>query len=194
MTTPDLAPLRLAITHWPHARGTAAEPQVRAWVEATLQLPAPLPVLPRDDYGRPRLDALLPGHDVNWSHGGTVLLAVLGQGVRVGCDVEASARQPRQPLALAQHYFDAATAAAITALPESDRAEAVLTQWCLREAVLKAHGRGLAFGLQRLHATWDTDGPRLLGCDAALGSPADWTLHAVHIPAHRAVVAVRDVS
>lgn len=189
MNTPGLSPT-LCIAHWPHARGDVAEAQVRAWIEAQLHLPAPLPVLPRDARGRPQLDAVLPGHDVNWSHGGSVLLAALGRGVRVGCDVEARTRPLRDPLALAQRYFDAATADAIRALPASARAEALLAQWCLREAVLKAHGHGLAFGLHRLHARWDADGPCLLACDAALGTPADWTLHALDIPAHRALVAV----
>jgi 4'-phosphopantetheinyl transferase len=148
--------------------------------------------LPRDARGRPQLADVLPGWDVNWSHGGGRLLAVLGQGLDVGCDVEAAARRFRQASALAQRYFDAATAAAIAALPAADQADAALRQWVVREAVLKAHGQGLAFGLHRLQATWDSAGPRLVACDVALGAPEAWTLHAVDVPACLAVVALRE--
>ena len=116
-------------------------------------------------------------------------VAVLGTGLRVGCDVESATRRPRRPLALAQRHFDADTAAAIAALPDTAQGEALLRHWCLREAVLKAHGRGLAFGLHRLNASWDDDGPRLLACDPALGRAQDWTLQAVDLPGHIAIIA-----
>lgn len=179
----------LRIAHWPHVPGTRAEARVSAWVATGLALEQPLAALPRDAHGRPHLAAALPGYDVNWSHGGEVLLAVLGTGLRVGCDVESATRWPRRPLALAQRHFDADTAAAIAALPDTAQGEALLRHWCLREAVLKAHGRGLAFGLHRLNASWDDDGPRLLACDPALGRAQDWTLQAVDLPGHIAIIA-----
>src|SRR3546814_15306157 len=50
--------------------------------------------------------------------------------------------------------------------------------WCAKEAVLKAHGRGLAFGLDRLEFALRGDDWALMACDPALGRPSDWTLHA----------------
>ena len=68
--------------------------------------------------------------------------------------------------------------------------------WCAKEAVLKAHGRGLSFGLEKLQFALDGDGPpRLVACDPALGAPADWRLHAwTPVPGYLATLACKPVS
>jgi len=71
-----------------------------------------------------------------------------------------------------------AEADALDRLP-ADTAEAAFVQlWCAKEAVLKAHGHGLSFGLDRLEFTARDGGWALTACDAALGTPDDWSLHA----------------
>jgi 4'-phosphopantetheinyl transferase len=62
--------------------------------------------------------------------------------------------------------------------------------WCAKEAVLKAHGRGLAFGLHRL-AFAERDGAlALVRADSALGDAADWQLREfVPHPGYRAALA-----
>ena len=49
--------------------------------------------------------------------------------------------------------------------------------WCAKEAVLKAHGQGLSFGLDKLVFAEEDNALKLVACDAALGAPGDWTLH-----------------
>lgn len=169
----DLGPLRW---RWqPHRRGEAAEPAARAWLAGQLGLAFDALPLVRDPRGRPRL--LAAGHDCSWSHSGEGLLVVLAQGVTVGADCERLHARPRA-LALAQRFFTRAEhdwLAAQAAGPARDRA--FLRLWCAKESVLKAHGHGLAFGLDRLRFEAAGDGLRLAECDPALGRAGDWTLH-----------------
>ena len=53
-------------------------------------------------------------------------------------------------LALAQRFFAPQEVQALRALPAADRALAFLQLWTLKEALLKAEGRGLAYGLHRV--------------------------------------------
>ena len=64
-----------------------------------------------------------------------------------------------------------------------------LRLWCAKEAVLKAHGYGLAFGLHRLVFVETEYGLLMAACDPALGVPADWRLHEF-IPADGYVAAL----
>ena len=64
--------------------------------------------------------------------------------------------------------------------------------WCAKEAVLKAHGRGLVFGLHRLAFAADGGYWRMTDCAPELGTPADWTLHALApMPGYVATLAWR---
>jgi len=106
--------------------------------------------LTQDAHGRPRLD---PRHgtalDFNWSHSGDHALVAIARGIAPGVDVERRRARPRA-LALARRFFDAAETAALAALPVGARDDAFLTLWTAKEALLKAHGRGIGYGLQRL--------------------------------------------
>jgi len=161
----------------PHRHGTAAEPHVRAWLSQPLVAEAAALAFARSERGRPTLAAPHAGIDVNWSHSGDVLLMAFGEGVRLGVDLEMLRARPRA-LALARRFFTAREADLLAALPHPARELAFTRLWCAKEAVLKAHGHGLAFGLARL-AFELRDGAWVLdACDPALGTPADWTLHA----------------
>jgi len=161
----------------PHRHGTPAEPRVRAWLSQPLAAEAAAFAFARSERGRPSLAAPHAGVDVNWSHSGDVLLMAFGVGVQLGVDLEMLRARPRA-LALARRFFTAREAGVLAALPQPARELAFTRLWCAKEAVLKAHGHGLSFGLERLEfalcdGTW-----RLTACDPALGAPADWTLHA----------------
>lgn len=163
--------------HWQaHAAGTPAEPRARAWLAAQLVDAGGALALDRDARGRPRLGGShAANYDCNWSHSGDGLLLALGTGVRVGADLERVRPRPNA-LALAQRFFTAPEARWIASQPEVDRERAFLRLWCAKEAVLKAHGHGLAFGLDRLRFEPHRDALRLVMCDPALGEVDAWSL------------------
>lgn len=198
-TAPDAAlrrvgPVRTAC--WPCRRGEAALPRVAAWLAAAPDLPPDALPLWRDARGRPHLTCA--GADVNWSHSGEALLAAWAPAGRVGVDIELLRPRPKA-LALARRFFAAEETAALEALAtDGARLEHAFTRlWCAKEALLKADGRGLSFGLEKLHFALDPDSaddapPRLLRCDPALGRPADWRLAAwTPRPGYLATLAFR---
>lgn len=146
--------------------------------------------LRRDPRGRPRLPEGMG--DISWSHaGGRLLLAHAASGI-VGVDVERLARRVDALRVARRHFADAETGM-LEALDPTLRGAAFLCLWCAKEAVLKAHGHGIAFGLSRVAFTMEGDQPRMTRCDPALGAPADWRLHAfAPEPGYLAVLARRD--
>jgi 4'-phosphopantetheinyl transferase len=101
-------------------------------------------------YGRP---ALAVAHDqslgFNWSHSADRALIAIGRGISPGVDLERLRPRPRA-LELARRYFCVEEIEALAALPAAQRSDAFLRLWTAKEAVLKAVGRGIAFGLNRL--------------------------------------------
>lgn len=175
-----------------YRRGQSAEALVRPWLADAVGVEADALALERDARGRPQLHT--PGHpdlDVNWSHSGEALLVALGEHVAVGVDIEWLRPRP-QAMALAQRFFVATEAAALAKLPPEAAEAAFVQLWCAKEAVLKAHGHGLSFGLDRLEFAARNDGWALVACDRALGTPGDWHLHAfAPLPGYLATVAWR---
>ncbi len=152
------------------------EQQARAWLAARLQCSPEAVPLRRSPHGRPQLTAPHATDDISWSHSGQGLLLAHARDAVVGIDLEHE-RPRRQVVALAQRYFHPAEAAWIAGKPEERASQsAFIRLWCAKEAVLKAHGRGLAFGLDRLRFC-EVDGSlQLVACDAALGNATHWRL------------------
>lgn len=141
-------------------------------------------------HGRPHLAPAQAGAlDFNWSHSGDCALVALARRVAPGVDVERLRPRPRA-LELAKRYFQPAEAAWLAALPVDQRDEAFLALWTAKEAVLKALGRGLAFGLHRLGIGLDAGSPELLQlADEDAGA---WQLHSLDAgPGYRAAIAWR---
>ncbi|MBA3486887.1 MAG: 4'-phosphopantetheinyl transferase superfamily protein [Lysobacter sp.] len=156
-------------------RGVPAEPFARAWLGARLGSPAEaLPIL-RDARGRPQLDAPFQGYDCNWSHSGEGLLVALGQGLQVGVDLE-WLRPRKRVLELAGRWFTAHEASWLAELDPVRRDRTFLRLWCAKEAVLKAHGYGPSFGLDRIGFGERSGILHLLSCDPALGPAEEWSL------------------
>ncbi|TXI47624.1 MAG: 4'-phosphopantetheinyl transferase superfamily protein [Lysobacter sp.] len=213
---------------WPYRRGESAEARVRAWLSEALGRAESEIALTRDARGRPHLapiDGESMGNggeiDVNWSHSGDWLLAAYAVDARVGVDIE-WLRPRTTALALARRFFAPEETEALARFAD---APAMLERqfvrlWCAKEAVLKAHGHGLSFGLEKLRFALDDprddgrdddhddgrdDGrdenrdlaeppapPRLVACDPALGAPHDWRLRAwTPAPDYLATVAWR---
>ncbi|QIL19548.1 4'-phosphopantetheinyl transferase superfamily protein [Thermomonas sp. HDW16] len=144
--------------------------------------------LHRDARGRPRLAQ----GDISWSHShGRLLIAYAASG-RLGIDAESRTRHAN-PLRIARRFFATEEVAVLEALDGDARQFAFLRMWCAKEAVLKADGRGIAFGLEKLVFDTAGDGLRMLRCDPALGRIEDWRLHLIAPePDYIAVLAATD--
>ena len=146
--------------------------------------------LQRDARGRPRLAA--GAGDIGWSHaGGRLLLAHASSGT-VGVDVEREDRRV-DAVRVARRYFASDEIAVLDALDAAARGVAFLRLWCAKEAVLKAHGLGIAFGLSRVAFEINGHSLRMTHCDPRLGDVSDWRLHVqTPEPGYLAVLAWHD--
>ncbi len=184
---------RIGPVRWvqlPQPPGVAAQPLAEAWLARQLGEEAASLTLLRDVHGRPRFTPRR-AHDVSWSHSGERLLVALGDGVEVGADLERLRPRPRA-LELARRFFDPVETAWLEQLPEAVREDTFVRIWCAKEAILKAHGRGIAFGLHRLRIGEHDGALRLQSVDPELGAAADWTLREfMPLPGYRATLAWR---
>ena len=185
----QLGPVRCA---WrPYHKGQRAEPLARDWLAGELGTSSDALAIQRTAQGRPLLGAPHADWDASWSHSGGGLLMALARDLRVGIDLELERPRPKAQV-LANRFFAPSEAAALAALPAATREPAFVRLWCAKEAVLKAHGQGISFGLHRLAFTPADGGWRLVDCDPALGVPGDWTLRSFHpAPGYLATVAWR---
>lgn len=146
------------------------------WVLAAyLGIGAEQIALTTGEHGRP---ALALRHDqslgFNWSHSGNHALIAIGRHITPGIDVERVRERPRA-LAIAERFFSAGEVASLAGLPPAERALAFLELWTAKEAVLKALGRGIAFGLDRLSVAISPG--RLTLQQLEGGDVAAWQLH-----------------
>ena len=114
----------------------------------------------------------------NLSHSGNRAALALARGTDIGIDIEVPTR-PRAHRELAGRYFCAREADAIAAADENERERLFLRLWTAKEAVLKALGRGLAFGLDRLEFDPAAAAPVLLRIAPDGGNAGDWQVHAL---------------
>lgn len=184
-TDPAMAAARLDATSihlWriPHARQQGRAP-LRNLLSGYLGVAADRVELFDDAHGKPAVAPELARHrgglplQFNWSHSGDYALVAIALGAAVGVDVQRHAPAPRA-LAIAERFFDPLEAVALASYSHAERDQAFLGLWCAKEAVLKAAGEGLSFGLSRLvfsrqESTWS-----LAHVDPALGSPSEWQL------------------
>ena len=110
----------------------------------------------------------------NWSHSHDQALIAIARGIAPGVDLERLRPHPKA-IPIARRYFSPDETAVLEALPDTQRDRAFLELWTAKEAVLKALGRGLAFGLDRLSISGSPELPvlgRLEGHEAN-----QWQLH-----------------
>lgn len=114
--------------------------------------------------------------EFNWSHSGDYALIALTRGFELGVDIERFGKNLRA-LEIARRFFDGSEADALAALDPDEREQAFIGLWCAKEAVLKAVGKGLSFGLDRLvFAHGDGVDWRLVRADPMLGDVTAWRL------------------
>lgn len=182
-TPADVAP-RLddrSIHLWriPYAASQRRAPLV-ALLSGYLDMPESAVALDEDARGKPFLaHSTNVGGDgasleFNWSHSGDYALAALSRRGEVGVDIERLGKNLRA-LEIARRFFESGEADALSALDPDARDRAFIGLWCAKEAVLKAVGEGLSFGLARL-AFAHAGGPdwELARTDPALGETSDW--------------------
>ncbi len=152
-----------------------AQVRLRELLGAYLGLAADALPLACAAHGKPYLAGPAGWLGFNLSHSGQHALIALGRGLELGVDLECSRRE-RPVAALARRYFRADEAARLERLPATRQQRAFLALWTCKEAVLKAIGRGLAFGLDRLGFALDADGMPLAldWLDGPHGPPAAW--------------------
>jgi 4'-phosphopantetheinyl transferase len=199
--SPPRGPSDLPQWHWQpwteadRARPDGAWAAAHGWLASLPGVPAGRLPMHRDAHGRPRFAATaaaVDAVDAGWSHSGDGLLLAFARGVVLGVDMEFERPRPNA-LAIARRYFAPAEVAWLEAQPgDGVRDLAFLRLWCAKEAVLKAHGRGLAFGLHRLAFAARGGALVLAEADPALGEPTAWALHefSPH-PGYRAALAWR---
>ncbi|HEX6613201.1 MAG TPA: 4'-phosphopantetheinyl transferase superfamily protein [Rhodanobacteraceae bacterium] len=164
----------------PYARNMGRAP-LRALLAAYLATDAAALELRNDEHGKPQLFAHGESHRVlqfNWSHSGSLALVALARTTIPGVDIE----QPREGvkiLEIARRFFAPGEADALADCGGTEREALFFRLWCGKEAVLKALGRGLAFGLERVAFEREGGGWRQGRFDPEAGSPADWQVHAV---------------
>lgn len=165
----------------PYALSQGRAP-LRAMLAAYLGIPADAVMLEEDAHGKPRLAdsvlraARLPALDFNWSHSGDYALIALSRAGALGVDIERFGKNLRA-LEIARRFFDPGEANALAGLEGRTRDDAFIGLWCAKEAVLKAAGEGISFGLERLAFARRASGDWMLtGVDAALGAPGGWQL------------------
>ncbi|MGA9421114.1 MAG: 4'-phosphopantetheinyl transferase superfamily protein [Rhodanobacteraceae bacterium] len=137
------------------------------------------PVICREPYGKPRMQKPVD-IEFNVSHSSRWALLAFARGQPLGVDVECLDRRQRFE-DIADRYFAPGEARDLHLLPASLRPAAFLALWTCKEAVVKALGTGLAFGLERLRFRLDDEGrpDALVSIAADGGSVADWQLLAL---------------
>jgi len=181
----------------PYASSQRRAPLV-ALLAGYLGVPESAVALNEDARGKPHLmhSTAAPGDgevlEFNWSHSGDYALVALSRHGAVGVDIERLGTNLRA-LEIARRFFDAGEADTLAALDPGTRDEAFIGLWCAKEAVLKAVGEGLSFGLARLafahvaEADWE-----LRTADSALGEAEDWQVSGFNpTPGYRGCLAWR---
>lgn len=134
------------------------------------------PVIERAAHGKPFAPEL-PDLEFNLSHAGAHVLLAFARGQALGIDLEHGERRVSLP-EVARRFFAPAEARALERLPLERRQRAFLDVWTRKEAVLKALGAGLQFGLARVEFSVEQDGAvgALTHIAPEGGRAADWRL------------------
>ena len=147
--------------------------------------------LAHDAHGKPLLPVQKHGGQTlhfNLAHSGERLLLAIAH-ADVGVDLE-HARTVKRRDALLARCFTGREQAAIRAAADPD--DALLRAWTAKEALVKAIGRGIAYGLKRVELALDGEAPQLETLDGPAAPASAWTL-ATFVPeaGYRAALAVR---
>jgi 4'-phosphopantetheinyl transferase len=154
----------------------------RALVRTTLSRYAP--VAPQswefafNEYGRPELAGGQTDVDLrfNLSHTHGLVACAVALGRNVGIDVEWTLREPSL-LDSAHQFFSPAEVDDLMSVPPSNRNERFFQCWTLKEAYMKAHGKGLSMPLSEFSIRIARDPSSTIRLEPAPGDDAEgWQL------------------
>jgi 4'-phosphopantetheinyl transferase len=143
------------------------------WAIANAVCQKPLDLrFPTGEHGKPSAwigDAPC-GVEFNLSHANGMVTVALSRDRAVGVDVEALSREVN--LDIAHHYFNRMETDWLTALPTDAQSQGFLSLWTLKEAFIKATGKGLSQALH--HFGFRPDPPRVFFSTDLPEVPEDW--------------------
>ncbi len=143
----DADTIHLHWLDWHH--GVRREPLRRILAPYLGIRPHSVRIVQDDASSKPRLADEQAELCFNWSHSGTWALAAVARHVPLGVDLECRQRKVNA-LPLAQRFFADSEFRYLQGLPSEIRAAAFLRLWTGKEAVLKALGRGISSGLDKV--------------------------------------------
>jgi len=118
--------------------------------------------------------AAVPRLRFNLSHSGGLVACLVTLGVDVGVDVESTQRD-LDMVRLADRFFSPEEASVVRALTGPEQRERFFAYWTLKEAYLKACGRGLSIPLRRVSFRFAPDATIGVQFDTTLEDRAgDW--------------------
>jgi 4'-phosphopantetheinyl transferase len=165
----------------PWQRGQGRSPLL-GLLAAYLAIPPAEVRLESGAHGRPALAAPAAALDFNWSHSANRAVVALARRLpRLGVDVEYP-RAGRDCLALARRFFSLPEYEQLEQLAPTARQRAFVQLWTAKEAVLKAHGRGLAYGLDRVTFTLAGASVRARQFAGPVGRADTWQLRHWPLP------------
>ena len=173
-----------AIHLWSHTVRAAHTPRMiaeeaRRVLQHLLRVYAgtdPVPTIERGPHGKPFLPAL-PELGFNLSHAGPHVLLAFARGQALGVDIEQHDRRVSID-DIAERYFTCDEASALRQLAPDDKMPGFLRLWTHKEALLKALGQGLSFGLDRVEFAFEEGDNvmRLRRIPAEAGVLSTWNL------------------
>lgn len=112
----------------------------------------------------------------NLSHSGEIALVAVTALGEIGVDVE-RVREMASAEQLAERFFHPNEVAALLALPAGERAVGFFNAWTRKEAFLKATGKGISYGIERVEVTLTPgEPPRVIALDGDQRAAAGWSL------------------
>jgi 4'-phosphopantetheinyl transferase len=142
--------------------------------------------------GQPGLDGE-PFSDLKFSlaHSGDLVLVAVAQDWHIGVDVEWE-REFADMTDIVCRYFSDEERLEFFALPAADQERAFYCGWTRKEAILKAIGQGIAFGVNHLTVTLDPNKPaRLVSVHGRSMPVSPWSLYSlIPLPGYVAALAV----
>ena len=153
-------------------------------------------------HGRPHISGPVsaPNLRFNLSHTRNLIACIVAPEFDVGIDVEDCRRNISGP-AIARRYFSAREVAAFERLTKNEQAAAFFEYWTLKEAYVKAVGRGISLGLARFSFELDDRSLRVddperrpprISFDGLNDDPATWQFAQYKpTPHHAMAIAIR---